>query len=81
LIEGHGGEQGEEMADDGDLGLAFRNSGSGEGLSEEEVDWNQGCSTEDWSASSKLLHIYRHSKKSFQILRNRVQKPKRLAIK
>jgi hypothetical protein len=76
-----GGEQGEEMADDGDLGFTFQNSGSGEGLSEEEVDWNQGCSTEDWSASSKLLHIYRHSKKSFQILRNRVQKPKRLAIK
>jgi hypothetical protein len=24
-----GGEQGEEMADDGDLGLAFQNSGSG----------------------------------------------------
>ncbi len=76
-----GGEQGEEMADDGDLGLAFQNSGSGEGLSEEEADWNQGCSTEDWSASSKLLHIYRHNKKSFQILRNGVQKPKRLAIK
>ncbi len=81
LIEGHGGEQGEEMADDGDLGLAFWNSGSGEGLSEEEADWNQGCSTEDWSASSKLLHIYRDSKKSFQILRNGVQKPKRLAVK
>ncbi|CAK9227172.1 unnamed protein product [Sphagnum troendelagicum] len=69
------------MADDGDLGFAFQNSGSGEGLSEEEVDWNQGCSTEDWSASSNLLHSYRHSKKSFQILKNRVEKPKRLAIK
>ncbi len=76
-----GGEQGEEMANDGDSGLAFQNSGSGEGLSEEEVDWNQGCSTEDWSASSKLLHIYRHNKKSSQILWNGVQKPKRLAIK
>jgi hypothetical protein len=75
------GEQGEEIADDGDLGLTFRNSGSGEVLSEEEVDWNQGCSTEDWSASRKLLHIYRHRKKSFQIMRNGVQKPKRLAIK
>ncbi len=69
------------MADDGDFGLAFWNSGSGEELSEEEADWNQGCSTEDWSASSKLLHIYRHSKKSFQILRNGVQNPKRLAVK
>jgi len=40
-----GGEQGEEMANDGDLGLAFRNFGSGVRLFEEEVDWNQGCNT------------------------------------